>query len=203
VLGAVLNGRRLDPPAGGRLALPGLGADNVLTAEAEVARSRSGQGLTSFTDPADGAAYVTLTRYPSSAPGVFCCFDQSDLTATVTVAVAVPGGWECIANGPVTQRPSGGRPGLWRFAPVPAMAPCEVALCAGPLLTEPNPGSVARGPAPQPQAPGPGERPAPVTTAGTIPEPAGNANIRATARPVHGSRRWQRVRRQPAQCQPA
>jgi aminopeptidase N len=136
VLGAVLNGRRLDPPVGGRLALPGLGADNVLTAEAEVAWSRSGQGLTSFTDPADGAAFVTLTCYPSSAPGVFCCFDQSDLTATMTLSVAVPDGWECIANGPVTQRPSGGRPGLWQFAPVPAMAPCEVALCAGPLVTD-------------------------------------------------------------------
>ena len=136
VLGAVLNGRRLDPPVDGRLALPGLGADNVLTAEAEVAWSRSGQGLTSFTDPADGATYVTLTCYPSSAPGVFCCFDQSDLTATMTVSVAVPDGWECIANGPVTQRPSEGRSGLWQFAPVPAMAPCEVALCAGPLVTD-------------------------------------------------------------------
>ena len=136
VLGAVLNGRRLDPPVDGRLALPGLGADNVLTAEAEVAWSRSGQGLTSFTDPADGAAYVTLTCYPSSAPGVFCCFDQSDLTATMTLSVALPGGWECIANGPVTHRPPEGRPGLWQFAPVPAMAPCEVALCAGPLVTD-------------------------------------------------------------------
>ena len=136
VLGAVLNGRRLDPPVDGRLALPGLGADNVLTAEAEVAWSRSGQGLTSFTDPADGAAYVTLTCYPSSAPGVFCCFDQSDLTAAMTLSVAVPDGWECIANGPVTQRPSEGRSGLWQFAPVPAMALCEVALCAGPLVTE-------------------------------------------------------------------
>ena len=136
VLGAVLNGRRLGPPVDGRLALPELGADNVLTAEAEVAWSRSGQGLTSFTDPADGATYVTLTCYPSSAPGVFCCFDQSDLTATMTLSVAVPDGWECIANGPVTQRPSEGRPGLWQFAPVPAMAPCEVALCAGPLVTD-------------------------------------------------------------------
>ena len=136
VLGAVLNGRRLDPPGDGRLALPGLGADNVLTAEAEVAWSRSGQGLTSFTDPADGAIYVTLTCYPSSAPGVFCCFDQSDLTATMTLSVAVPDGWACIANGPVTQRPSEGRSGLWQFAPVPAMAPCEVALCAGPLVTD-------------------------------------------------------------------
>ena len=134
--GAVLNGRRLDPPVDGSLALPGLGADNVLTAGAEVAWSRSGQGLTSFTDPADGATYVTLTCYPSSAPGVFCCFDQSDLTATMTLSVAVPDGWECIANGPVTQRPSEGRSGLWQFAPVPAMAPCEVALCAGPLVTE-------------------------------------------------------------------
>jgi aminopeptidase N len=136
VLGAVLNGRRLDPPADGRLALPRLGADNVLTAEAEVAWSRSGQGLTSFTDPADGAIYVTLTCYPSSAPGVFCCFDQPDLTATMTLSVAVPDGWECIANGPVTQRPSGGRPGRWQFGPVPAMAPCEVALCAGSLVTD-------------------------------------------------------------------
>ena len=101
-----------------------------------MAWSRSGQGLTSFTDPADGATYVTLTCYPSSAPGVFCCFDQSDLTATMTLSVAVPDGWECIANGPVTQRPSEGRSGLWQFAPVPAMAPCEVALCAGPLVTD-------------------------------------------------------------------
>jgi aminopeptidase N len=136
VLGAVLNGRRLGPPVDGRLALPELGADNVLTAEAEVAWSRSGQGLTSFTDPADGATYVTLTCYPSSAPGVFCCFDQSDLTAAMTLSVAVPDGWECIASGPVTQRPSEGRSGLWQFAPVPAMAPCEVALCAGPLVTD-------------------------------------------------------------------
>ena len=98
--------------------------------------SRSGQGLTSFTDPADGAIYVTLTCYPSSAPGVFCCFDQPDLTATMTLSVAVPDGWECIANGPVTRRPSEGRPGLWQFAPAPAMAPCEVALCAGPLVTD-------------------------------------------------------------------
>jgi aminopeptidase N len=136
VLGAVLNGRRLDPPVDGRLALPGLGADNVLTADAEVAWSRSGEGLTSLTDPADDATYVTLTCYPSSAPGVFCCFDQSDLTATVILSVAVPGGWECVANGPATQRPPEGRSGLWQFAPVSAMAPCEVALCAGPLVTD-------------------------------------------------------------------
>ena len=44
VFGAVLNGRRLGSPADGGLALSGLGADNVLTAGAEVAWSRSGQG---------------------------------------------------------------------------------------------------------------------------------------------------------------
>ena len=78
---------------------------------------------------------MTLTWYPSSAPGVFCCSGQSGLTATVILSVAVPGGWECVANGPVTRRPSAGRPGRWQFGPAPGMAPCEVALCAGPLVT--------------------------------------------------------------------
>ena len=48
-------------------------------------------------------------------------------------------------------------------------------------LTEPNPGSVARGPTRNHGPPCPGERPAPVTTAGTIQEPAGNANIRGNS----------------------
>ena len=78
---------------------------------------------------------MTLTWYPSSAPGVFCCSGQSGLTATVILSVAVPGGWECVADGPVTRRPSAGRPGRWQFGPAPGMARCEVALCAGPLVT--------------------------------------------------------------------
>jgi aminopeptidase N len=136
VLSAVLNGRRLGQPRDGRLNLPGLAAVNVLTVEAEVAYSRTGEGLTRFTDPADGAAYVALDCYPCSAPGVFCCFDQPDLSASVTVSLAAPAGWECAANGPVTQRPAAGEAGVWRFGAVPGMRPFEVVLCAGPFVTE-------------------------------------------------------------------
>jgi len=53
----VLNGRELAGPADGRLALPGLAAQNVLTVEAEVADGT----LSRFTDPA------------ADWPGARCC----------------------------------------------------------------------------------------------------------------------------------
>jgi aminopeptidase N len=136
VLGAVLNGRELGQPVDGRLSLPRLAADNVLTVEAEAVYSRTGRALTRFTDPVDGAAYVTITCYPSSAADIFCCFDQPDLGASMTISVAVPAGWECVANGPVAQRPPEGRAGAWRFAAVPGMMPFEVTICAGPFVTD-------------------------------------------------------------------
>lgn len=136
VLSVVLNGRRLSPPVDGRLTLPGLAADNLLTVQAQVAYSRTGRGLTRFTDPADGAAYVAITCYPSSCPSIFCCFDQPDLSARMTISVAAPAGWECVANGPVAQRPPEGQAGVWRFAAVPGMIPFEVAICAGPFVTD-------------------------------------------------------------------
>jgi aminopeptidase N len=136
VLSAVLNGREVGKPVGGRLSLPRLAAGNVLTVEAEAAYSRTGRGLTRFTDPADGATYVAITCYPSSAPGIFCCFDQPDLSASMTISVTAPAGWECVANGPVTQRPPEGQARVWRFGAVPGMMPFEVTICAGPFVTD-------------------------------------------------------------------
>jgi aminopeptidase N len=130
---AVLNGTALDPPQDGRLSLPGLAADNVLTVEAEVAYSRLGRGLTRFTDPADDAPYLAITCYPTSAPGVFCCFDQPDLSSVMMVSVAVPAGWECVANGPVQERPASGQAGVWRFGAVRGIMPFELSVCAGPF----------------------------------------------------------------------
>lgn len=49
--------------------------------------------------------------------------------------MSAPGGWDCIANGAVTDRPAAGQAGMWRFATVPAMKPYELALCAGPYVT--------------------------------------------------------------------
>jgi aminopeptidase N len=145
---ASLNGTRLDTAtvlSEGRLALPELAASNVLLVDAEVAYSRSGQGMSRFTDPADGATYLLANCFPTSAPAVFCCFDQPDLRAEITLTVRAPAGWECVSNGAVIARPPAGRAGDWRFAAMPAVKPYELTLCAGPYVTLPasgNPGRV-------------------------------------------------------------
>src|SRR5689334_9025646 len=125
---AVLNGREVGPPDDGRLALPGLMAENTLVVEAEA----GGDVLIRFTDPADGAGYVLFNGYPTLSPGLFCCFDQVDLTATITLGLALPAGWECLANGPVISRPEAGEAGRWRFGPVDGTGPLELTIAAGP-----------------------------------------------------------------------
>ena len=126
---ALLNGVPLGPAADGRLALDGLAAENVLTVEAEVCD----RSLTRFTEPS-GADYVLGYCYPTGAPGLFCCFDQLDLPAPLSLSVRVPAGWSCVANGEVAERPASGAEGGWRFAPV-RLKPLELIVCAGPLRT--------------------------------------------------------------------
>src|SRR6266516_2687549 len=53
-------------------------------------------GAATFTDPADDAGYLLFTGYPTQAPGLFCCFDQSDLIATTTLSLVLPAGWDCL-----------------------------------------------------------------------------------------------------------
>ncbi len=129
--GAVLNGVPLRPAGDGRLILAGLAADNVLTVAAEVSEA----ALTRFTGP-DGGGYAFAWGYPTGAPGLFCCFDQLDLPAPLSLSLRVPGGWACVANGTVAARPGPGEPGTWRFAPV-RMKPLDLTFCAGPLRTWP------------------------------------------------------------------
>jgi aminopeptidase N len=134
------NGRDLDPAAavggsGGRLHLDRLATGNVLTVEAEFRYAPDGRGLARFTDPADGERYLLASCYPTNAPNLFCCFDQPDLRSDFTLTVAAPAGWECVANGAVTDRPGPGEAGTWRFATVPSMKPYDMALCAGPYVT--------------------------------------------------------------------
>ena len=47
-------------------------------------------GLARFTDPADGAPYLLGSCFPTSAPSVFCCFDQPDLRADELLALVAP-----------------------------------------------------------------------------------------------------------------
>jgi aminopeptidase N len=138
VHGVVLNDEPLDPAAaisGGRLHLPALAASNTLTVDAEFPYSGDACGLTYFTDPADGAAYVFANCFPTYAPRVFCCFDQADLRADISLSVSAPAGWDCVANGAVVERPADGAAGVWRFATVPAMKTYELTICAGAYVT--------------------------------------------------------------------
>jgi len=125
---AVLNGAPLDPPVDGRLALAGLAAENVLTVDAEV----SDRSLNRFAEPSGGGDYVRGYAYPTGAPDLFCCFDQLDLPAPLSLSVRAAAGWSVVANGAVAQRPAPGAEGTWRFAPI-RLKPLEFTFCAGPL----------------------------------------------------------------------
>jgi aminopeptidase N len=95
-----LNGQPLPPPAGGRVRLAGLAAENVLVADGVIADvGGMDPGLIRFTDPADGAAYVIADGFPDQAARLFCCFDQPSLPCAVTLTVRVPPGWQCLGNG--------------------------------------------------------------------------------------------------------
>lgn len=140
----VLNGQPIDPASvtAGRVHLRDLVADNTLVVDATVAVSRSGSGLTQYTDSADGRSYVLANCFPTAAPTVFCCFDQPDLRAAITLIVTLPAGWTCISNGTALHRPAGGAAGVWRFGSVASMKPYEFTLCAGPYVAA-GPGGTA------------------------------------------------------------
>ena len=141
---AVLNGAPLGPAIDGRLALAGLAAENVLAVEAEV----SDRCLNRFAEPSGGGDYVRGYAYPTGAPDLFCCFDQLDLPAPLSLSVRVPGGWSCVANGAVANRPAPGAEGTWRFTPI-RLKPLEFVFCAGPLRAV----APVRAVAPRPTAP--------------------------------------------------
>jgi aminopeptidase N len=124
---AALNGAPAGPPADGRLGLTGLAAENVLTVEAEL----PDRSLNRFGEPS-GGDYVRAYAYPTSAPDLFCCFDQPDLPAPLALSVRAPAGWSCVANGEVSERPAPGSEGTWRFTPT-RLKPLEFILVAGPL----------------------------------------------------------------------
>jgi aminopeptidase N len=129
----VLNGRELDPATltGNRLPLPGLQESNELRVEADMPYSRTGAGLHRFTDTADGETYLALHSGLDNAQRVFAAFDQPDLKAPVSAAVATPGNWTVIGNG--LARPAGD--GRWELAATPPISTYLVTLVAGPYVS--------------------------------------------------------------------
>ncbi|MFD1831937.1 aminopeptidase N [Streptomyces desertarenae] len=130
---AVLDGHDLDTAAlaDGRLPLTGLTAgDHELRVEADMAYSRTGEGMHRFTDPADGRTYLYTMCFQTEAPRVFAAFDQPDLKAPFTVTVTAPEEWTVLGNG--TARRTGDRPGRWECATTPPLSTYFVAVAAGP-----------------------------------------------------------------------
>jgi aminopeptidase N len=125
-----LNGRPLDPAEldDGRIALPGLAAENEVVVVADMAYSRECEGLHRYVDPADGLVYTYAFVFIDNAPRIFACFDQPDLKAPFTFTVTAPDGWQVLGNGPAT--PAGD--GRWELAETAPLATYLTTLVAGP-----------------------------------------------------------------------
>uniref|UniRef100_UPI001041464F aminopeptidase N n=1 Tax=Actinomadura roseirufa TaxID=2094049 RepID=UPI001041464F len=127
-----LNGAALDPASydaeKGRLPVPGLAADNELRVVADVAYSRSGEGLHRFVDPVDGSVYLYTQFETADAHRMYTCFDQPDLKAAFELAVRAPDDWEVVTNEAASSREDG----TWRFPPTPEISTYITALVAGP-----------------------------------------------------------------------
>ena len=59
---------------------------------------------------------------------------RSDLTATTTLSLVLPAGWDCLANGPVTGRPPAGRAGPVAVRPGGGTRPFDMTIAAGPYV---------------------------------------------------------------------
>ncbi len=127
---ATLNG--VDLPvsglgADGRLVLPDLAAENVLTVSATMEYSRSGEGLHRFTDPEDGLDYVYQMSFLDMASRVFACFEQPDLKARYRLSVTAPEDWTVVSNEAGTQV----EPGRWEFVETEPIPTYCMTLVAG------------------------------------------------------------------------
>jgi aminopeptidase N len=140
VHGITLNGEPVAPGAfdGERIALVGLGAENVLVVDAECAYSRSSEGLHWFADPADGNVYLYSSLETFDAQRIYACFDQPDLKASFELSVTAPAGWQVVSNmAPEADEAVAGPAGdtvarRWRFPATPPMSTYITHVSAGP-----------------------------------------------------------------------
>ncbi len=114
---------------GRRIHLTGLETSNEVRVEARLAYVTDGDGMHTFTDPADGETYVSAYVGMDIAQRVFPCFDQNDLKAPVTLQVIAPEGWTVLANG---RQVGPEEAGVRQFAPTPPIPTAMFVVCAGP-----------------------------------------------------------------------
>ena len=118
--------------ADGRIPLRDLGATNEVVVEARLPYVTDGEGMHTFTDPADGEVYASAYVGMDLAHRVFPCFDQNDLKAPISLRVTAPAHWTVLANG----RPVGpAGDGRWEFATTPPIPPAMFVVCGGPWVS--------------------------------------------------------------------
>jgi len=125
------NGEPVEPAYDGhRIALTGLQTDapNEVTIEARLLYVTDGDGMHTFTDPADGERYVSAYIGVDITQRVFACFDQVDLKAPVSLRVVADPAWTVLSNGRVASREAGS----WRFETTPPLPVDLLVVCAGP-----------------------------------------------------------------------
>ncbi|MGA8248334.1 MAG: aminopeptidase N, partial [Nocardioides sp.] len=125
-----VNGAPVERPSydGTRITLHDLEPVNEVVVEARVPYVNDGDGMHSFTDPADDTTYVAAYAGMDLAHKVFACFDQPDLKAPITLTVRAPEAWTVIANG----RHVPGDDDTWRFTTTPPISTYLFTVCAGP-----------------------------------------------------------------------
>ncbi len=127
-LAVTVNGARTDAEYDGRrIALTGLVTSNEVVVEARLPYVTDGDGMHTFTDPADGETYVSAYLGMDIAQRVFACFDQNDLKAPITLRVTADPAWTVLANGVASQA----TPGRWVFTTTPPIPAPIFVVCAG------------------------------------------------------------------------
>ena len=117
---------------GARIELTGLltgsAERNEVVVEARLPYVTDGDGMHTFTDPADGERYVSAYVGIDITQRVFACFDQVDLKAPITLRVVADPAWTVLSN----SAPAMTQADAWEFTPTPPIPIDLFVLCAGP-----------------------------------------------------------------------
>jgi aminopeptidase N len=134
IISATLNGApvQLGGYDGETIYLENLAEENELVIEAEVAYSKTGEGLQKSVDPVDNEIYLYSQGETAHIRNMFACFDQPDLKATFTLSALTPNHWEAISNSPVKSTRADGDAKFWEFGTTPRIPTYLATLVAGP-----------------------------------------------------------------------
>jgi aminopeptidase N len=134
IITATLNGQVIDTSSfdGQSVFLKNLAKDNVLVIEAEVAYSKTGEGLQKSVDPADGEIYLYSQGETAHIRKMYPCFDQPNLKAIFNLSVLTPKHWQALSNSPVKEEIGEGEFKRTKFLPTPRISTYITAFVAGP-----------------------------------------------------------------------